>query len=123
MLKYRLFEKTTMPSKTEKSKTMNGGLPTTSGGSGKSSTVSLLHQQSDPLDGLDAVREELRSVSNEVEDTGRFEIPSDAPPRAKALLAPLTGLGPIGLAVVLTVLGLAAIAAIAFLLFRGVLKL
>jgi len=116
MQNYRLFEKTMKPSETEKS-------PTTNGASETSSTTSLLSPQSDPLDGLDGVRSELRSVSDQDEETGRFEIPSDAPPRVKAFLAPLTGLGPVGLAVVLTVLGLAAIAGLVFLFARGVLKI
>lgn len=49
----------------------------------------------DPLDKLEAVRDELKSIPDD-EDTGVTKVPSDAPPRHKAALAALFSLPPWG---------------------------
>jgi len=64
-------------------------------------------------------RRTLQSYSDEEEDS-QVKIPSDAPRQAKVALGALAGLTPTGRAVVLLVLGLAAIAALTLLLLRGV---
>lgn len=65
----------------------------------------------DPLDRLSRAREELRSVADDEPDTGRIEIPSDAPPRAKVALGALAGLTPTGrLIAILAMLALVAYA-------------
>jgi len=67
-------------------------------------------------------RAQLQSITDEEEDS-KVTIPSDAPPKVKAALGALSGLTPTGRAVVLVVLGLAAIAGIVLLVLRGVLKI
>jgi hypothetical protein len=64
-------------------------------------------------------RAQLQSYSDEEEDS-KVTIPSDAPRQAKVALGALAGLTPTGRAVVLVVLGLAAIAAATLLILRGV---
>jgi hypothetical protein len=61
MQKYRLFEKTTTPSKAESRASMNGNSKQASGGD-------------DPLDRLDARRQQLHSITDEEEDTGQFDV-------------------------------------------------
>ena len=70
----------------------------------------------DPLDRLDRIRAELRSVTDEDEDTGNVHIPSDAPPRAKVILGFVAGLTPTGRLII----GLALIVAVVLLVLRGV---
>jgi hypothetical protein len=67
-------------------------------------------------------RTQLQSYTGEEEDS-KVTIPSDAPPRAKVALGALAGLTPNGRAVVILVLGLAVVAAVTYLVSRGVLKL
>jgi uncharacterized protein involved in exopolysaccharide biosynthesis len=64
-------------------------------------------------------RQQLHSYTDEEEDS-QVKIPSDAPPKAKVALGALAGLTPTGRAVVILVLGLAAIAAATLLILRGV---
>jgi hypothetical protein len=64
-------------------------------------------------------RVQLQSYTDEDEDS-QVKIPSDAPPRAKVALGALAGLTPTGRAVVIVVLGLAAIAAAAWLAGKGI---
>lgn len=64
-------------------------------------------------------RAQLQSYSDEEEDS-KVTIPSDAPARAKVALGALAGLTPTGRAVVIVVLGLAAIAAVTLLAVQGV---
>lgn len=64
-------------------------------------------------------RVQLQSYTDE-EDDSQVTIPSDAPPRAKVALGALAGLTPTGRAVVILVLGLAAIVAATLLVLRGV---
>lgn len=74
----------------------------------------------DPLDRLTRAREELKSIDDDEPDTGVTNIPDDAPPRVKGLLAALFSLPPAGRVVALVVLGLAAIGAATLLVLRGV---
>jgi hypothetical protein len=67
----------------------------------------------------DQTRRTLQSYSDEEEDS-QVKIPSDAPARAKVALGALAGLTPTGRAVVILVLGLAAIGAATLLVLRGV---
>lgn len=64
-------------------------------------------------------RVQLQSY-NDAEEDSQIKIPSDAPARAKVALGALAGLTPTGRAVVILVLGLAAIAAATLLVLRGV---
>ena len=105
MHKYRLFEKTSAPSKNHGA-SMNGKSPSSPPPS----------PADDPLDRLDRIRAELRSVTDEDEDTGNVHIPSDAPPRAKVILGFASGLTPNGRLII----GLAFIIALTLLLLKGV---
>ncbi len=64
-------------------------------------------------------RQQLQSYTDEEEDS-QVKIPSDAPPKAKVALGALAGLTPNGRAVVILVLGLAAIAAATWLAGKGI---
>lgn len=65
---------------------------------------------------MEMARAQLKSASDADEDTGRIEIPQDAPPRAKVILGFASGLTPNGRLII----GLALIAAIVVLILRGV---
>jgi hypothetical protein len=101
MEKFKLFAKTS-PSSRSHDPSMNGKLP--------SSVVD------DPLDRLAAARAQLKSVTEDEEDTGRIEIPSNAPPRDKLILGTLSGLTPNGRLMVI----LFAIAAVTLLVTKGI---
>lgn len=61
-------------------------------------------QSDDPLDNVEHIRGELRSVTDEAEDTGVTNMPSTAPPRIKGFLAALFSLPPWGRTLVMALL-------------------
>lgn len=71
-----------------------------------------LPPSSDPLDRIEAVRQQLKSVTDDEEDTGRIEVPHDAPMRAKVFIAVYGGLPP-------WQRGLVLLAILAMLFFGG----
>jgi hypothetical protein len=82
---------------------MNGGSP-------------LPPVDSEAITKMEAARAQLKSVSDADEDTGRIEIPQDAPRQAKVILGFASGLTPNGRLII----GLALIAAVVVLILRGV---
>ncbi len=93
MLKYKLFEKTMKPLKTQSPAT-----------NGAYRGLEAPSPTDDPLDALARVRDELKSVSDEEEDTGQFHV-SRTSVRAQGL--PKWSMGLFGGAIALGLLAVA----------------
>lgn len=83
---------------------------TTNGGSHKPPDDT----ESPAITKMEMARAQLKSVSDADEDTGKIEIPQDAPPRAKVLLGFSSGLTPNGR----LILALALVATLAMTLWK-----
>ncbi len=103
MRKYRLFERTLGLSRTE-TKSTNGLSPSTPDSLPPSPA-------DDPLDRLARARAELRSVTEDDEDTGQFDVSRAG---LKASGVPRWAMGVVGAAVALALLAVAIAWAIAY---------